>query len=259
MTSSPRDAIATTPGAFFCSTASRSTKSIEFPGFVPLPAASVRITIPASAAAASKPRRTAPRTAFILFIPALSVTFSCSRMTIIKASASYIRLGQSLNNCSNLIEYLLHALQLTALDCVPQGLIPNEGEFRLAVSKILKGDHVVRVFYGLMFYSNLRRINLVPLRVGKVHGGNDLLVQNNLEVFTAIPEFLAVRHSSANEKFPSHAKIHLAKRRSTAIGAPPLHYIFRVCPRLPNQFAWGIKNPGNNHPLRLIHRFYWHL
>src|SRR5215472_16109730 len=89
MTSSPRDAIATTPGAFFCSTASRSTKSIEFPGFVPLPAASVRITIPASAAAASKPRRTAPRTAFILFIPALSVTLSCSRMTIIKASASY--------------------------------------------------------------------------------------------------------------------------------------------------------------------------
>src|SRR5215471_8873296 len=89
MTSSPRDAIATTPGAFFCSTASRSTKSIEFPGFVPLPAASVRITIPASAAAASKPRRTAPRTAFILFIPALSVTLSCSRITIIKASASY--------------------------------------------------------------------------------------------------------------------------------------------------------------------------
>src|SRR5262245_25532419 len=70
MTSSPRDAIATTPGAFFLSTASRSTKSIEFPGFVPLPAASVRIAIPASAAAASKPRRTAPRTAFILFIPA---------------------------------------------------------------------------------------------------------------------------------------------------------------------------------------------
>jgi hypothetical protein len=47
MTSSPRDAIATIPGAFFCSTASRSTKSIEFPGFAPLPAASVRITIPA--------------------------------------------------------------------------------------------------------------------------------------------------------------------------------------------------------------------
>src|SRR5262249_30272866 len=40
---------------------------------------------------------------------------------------------------------------------------------------------------------------------------------------------------------------------------PPLHHIFRVCPSLPNQCARGIKNPGDNHPLRLIHRAFCHL
>src|SRR5215469_10679631 len=193
MTSSPRDAIATTPGAFFCSTASRSTKSIEFPGFVPLPAASVRITIPASAAAASKPRRTAPRTAFILFLP---------------------------------------ALQLTALDCVLHGLISNESEFRLAVPNILKKHYVVHALDGLMFCS--LRLNPVSLRVGKVHRRNDLLVRNNLMVFTTIPALLPIRCSHAKQKFPSHAKIYLANGRSKALRSPPLHHVLRVCPRLPN-------------------------
>jgi hypothetical protein len=40
----------------------------------------------------------------------------------------------------------------------------NEGEFCLAVSKILKNNHVVRIVYGLMFYSIVRRLNLVSLR-----------------------------------------------------------------------------------------------
>src|SRR6202035_3155310 len=67
---------------------------------------------------------------------------------------------------------------------------------------------------GLMFYSIVRRLNLVSLRVGKVHGGNDLLVQNDLVVFPSIPELLPIRRSQAAAKFSSYAKIHLAKRRS---------------------------------------------
>src|SRR5882672_5693294 len=110
-----------------------------------------------------------------------------------------------------------------------------------------------------MFYSICRRLNLVSLRVGKVHGGNDLLVQNNLVVFTSIPELLAIRRSHAAEKFSPHAKIHLAKRRSKTLRPPPLHHIIRVCPRLPNQFAWGIKNSCDNHPLRLVNRASCHL
>jgi hypothetical protein len=53
---------------------------------------------------------------------------------------------------------------LTALHCVRHGFISNEGEFRLAVSNILKKNHVVHIVYGLMFYSVLRRLNPVSLR-----------------------------------------------------------------------------------------------
>src|SRR5215472_11587363 len=74
------------------------------------------------------------------------------------------RLRQPRNNCSSFVEYLVHALQLTGLDCVFHGFISNEGEFRLAVSNILKKNHVVHIVYGLMFYSVLRRLNPVSLR-----------------------------------------------------------------------------------------------
>src|SRR6185436_11328999 len=137
--------------------------------------------------------------------------------------------------------------------------IGNEGESRLAVSKILKGSHIVHTVYGLMLYSIVRRLNLVSLRVGKVHGGNDLFVRNNLVVFTGIPELLAIRSSHAAEKLSSHAKIHLAKRRGKTLRAPPLHHILRVRPRLPNQFAWGIENSRDNHPLCLANRVFCHL
>src|SRR6202041_3849018 len=93
------------------------------------------------------------------------------------------------------------------------GFVSDEGDFRLAVSQILKGNHIVHIVHGLMFYSISCRLNFVSLRVGKVHGGNDLFVQNNLVVFTAIPELLAIRRSHAAEKFSSHTKVHLAKRR----------------------------------------------
>ena len=63
------------------------------------------------------------------------------------------RQRQPRNDCSSFIEYLVHALQLTGLDCVFHGLISNEGEFCLAVSKILKQYHVVRAFYSLIFYA----------------------------------------------------------------------------------------------------------
>src|SRR6266850_720915 len=169
------------------------------------------------------------------------------------------RLRQPRNNCGNFIEYLTPPLYLPAVFCVLHGFISNEGEFRLAVSKILKNDHVVRTVYGLMFYSIVRRLNLVSLRVGKVHGGDDLLVQNNLVVFPTIPELLPIRRSHAAEKFSSYAKIHLAKRRSKTLRPPPLHHVFRVCPRLPNQCAWGIKNSSDNHPLCLVNRVFCHL
>src|ERR1019366_3220563 len=100
---------------------------------------------------------------------------------------------------------------------------------------------------------------LVSLRVRKVHGGNDLLVQNNLVVFTRIPELLPIGRSHAAEKFSSHSKIHLANRRSKTLRSPPLHHVLRVCPRLPNQLAWGIKNSCDNHPLNFANRVFCHL
>ena len=90
--------------------------------------------------------------------------------------------------------------------------LPNKGEFRLAVSKILKGNYVVRIGYGLMFYSILRSVDLVSIRVGKVHGGDDLLMQNNLMVFTTIPELPPIWPSHAAEKFPSDPKISVARK-----------------------------------------------
>ena len=63
------------------------------------------------------------------------------------------RLRQLRNNCGNFIEYLVPALHLTAIFRALHGFISNEGEFRLAVSEILKDGHVVRTVYSLMFYS----------------------------------------------------------------------------------------------------------
>ncbi len=85
-------------------------------------------------------------------------------MTIIKTSTSYFACASPRNNCGNFIEYLIPALYLPSVFCVLHGFISNEGEFRLAVSKILKNNHVVRTVYGLMFYSVLRRLNPVSLR-----------------------------------------------------------------------------------------------
>src|SRR6202035_42745 len=96
-------------------------------------------------------------------------------------------------------------------------------------------------------------------RVGKVHGVNDLLVQNNLVVFPSIPALLPIRRPHAVEKFSSHAKIHLANRRSKTLRPPPLHHVLRVCPRLPDQLAWGIENSCNDHPLDFVHRVFCHL
>jgi hypothetical protein len=63
------------------------------------------------------------------------------------------RLRQPRNNRGNFIEYLVPALHLTAIFRALHGFISNEGEFRLAVSEILKDGHVVRTVDGLMFYS----------------------------------------------------------------------------------------------------------
>jgi hypothetical protein len=63
------------------------------------------------------------------------------------------RLRQLRNNRGNFIEYLVPALELTAVLRALHGFISNEGELRLAVSEILKEGHVVRTVDGLMFYS----------------------------------------------------------------------------------------------------------
>ena len=62
------------------------------------------------------------------------------------------RLHQLRNNLGNFIEYLVPTLELTAIFRALHGFISNLGEFRLAVSEILKEGHVVRTVYGLMFY-----------------------------------------------------------------------------------------------------------
>jgi len=104
---------------------------------------------------------------------------------------------QSRNNCRDFIEYLVPALQLTAFFCALHGFVSNQGELRLAVSKILKENHIVRIVHGLMFYPILRSLNLVSLRVSKVHRVNNLLVHNNLEVLAASPHLLPIRRSHA--------------------------------------------------------------
>src|ERR1700685_1710768 len=185
--------------------------------------------------------------------------FSCSHMTIIQALAAHFACASPRNSCGNFIELLIPSLQLTAIFRALHGFTSNEGEFRPAVPEILKNDHVVRIVYGLMINSILLRLNLVSLRVGKVHGVNDLLVQNNLMVFPGIPALLPIGRSHAVEKFSSYAKIDLANWRSKTLRPPPLHHIFRVGPRLPNQCAWGIKNSSDNHPLSLVHRACCHL
>src|SRR5262249_45762008 len=119
--------------------------------------------------------------------------------------------------------------------------------------------HVVRIVDGLMFYSICRRLNPVSLRVGKVHGGDDLLVQNDLVIFPGVPELLPIRRFHAAEEFSSYAKIDLAKRRGETLRPPPLHDILRVCPRLPNQCAWGIEHSCDSHSLCLVNCALFHL
>src|SRR6185437_12863701 len=80
---------------------------------------------------------------------------------------------------------------------------------------------------------------------------------NNLVVFNSIPALKPIRRLHADERFPTHTKIHFTNGRGKALRPPPLHHVLRVCPRLPNQLAWGIKNSCDNHPLCLIHRVFY--
>src|SRR5579871_1525670 len=183
---------------------------------------------------------------------------SSPRFEFRKSKLSFLfRLLQSRDNHRNLVECLLPSFQLTALHSVLHGFISNEGEFRLAVPNVLKKNYVVCTLDGLMFCS--LKLDSVPIRVGKVHRRNDLLVRNNLMIFTTIPALLPIRSSHAKQELPSHAKIYLANGRSKSLRPPPLHHILRICPSLPDQFARGIKNSGDNHPLRLIHRAFCHV
>ena len=99
---------------------------------------------------------------------------------------------QAGNNIGNFVEYLDPTLHLAAIFRALHGFVSDEGESRPAVPEILKEGYVVRALDGLMFYSVLLRLNLVSLRVRKVHGGDDLLVQNDLVIFDRIPELLPI-------------------------------------------------------------------
>ena len=70
-----------------------------------------------------------------------------------QSSHFLFRLRQLRNNFSKFIEYLVPAFHLTAVFRALHGFISNEGEFRPAVSEILKDGHVVRTVDRLMFYS----------------------------------------------------------------------------------------------------------
>src|SRR5262249_41526794 len=70
------------------------------------------------------------------------------------------RLPQPGNHRSKFVEYLVPALKLTAFFRALHRFISHEGEFCLAVSELFEDGHVVRTLDGLMFYSQLRRIDL---------------------------------------------------------------------------------------------------
>jgi hypothetical protein len=170
------------------------------------------------------------------------------------------RLRSPRNHCGKFIEYLDPALYLTAIFSVLPAFISNEGEFRLAVSTILKGSHIVHAVYGLMFYSILRRVNLVFPSGSEKHMEETIFSCRTISWYSPpFQKLLPIRRSHAAEKFSTHAKIHFAKRRSKTLRPPPLHHIFRICPRLPNQFEWGIKSSCDNHPLCLVNRVFCHL
>jgi hypothetical protein len=95
-------------------------------------------------ASADHPRPRFPGMACVCF------PFCFSGATIIQF---LFRLHQPRNNISNFVEYLVPALQLTAIFCALHRFISNEGKFRLAVSEILKDRHIVRTLDSLMFYS----------------------------------------------------------------------------------------------------------
>jgi hypothetical protein len=118
-------------------------------------------------------------------------------MTIIKTSTSYFACASPATTAAALSSICFQPSTSPLFFCFLHGFISNQREFRLAVSKILKNNDEVRIVYGLIFYSIVRRLNLVSLRVGKVHGGNDLFVQNNLVVFPTIPELLPIRRSGS--------------------------------------------------------------
>jgi hypothetical protein len=104
-----------------------------------------------------------PPLAGVSEIACLCSTLSCSRITIIKASASYFACVSPATTAASLSS-VCFVPSSWPLHCVLHGFISNEGEFRLAVSNILKKNHVVHIVYGLMFYSVLRRLNPVSLR-----------------------------------------------------------------------------------------------
>ena len=76
--------------------------------------------------------------------------------------SSDLRLRQLRNQRRHFIEYLVPALELTAVPRTVHGFVSDVGKLRPAASKIFKKGHVICTLNGLVFYAQLCRVNLVP-------------------------------------------------------------------------------------------------
>src|SRR3984885_2384413 len=115
-------------------------------GSAGLTAASFFIVSWAWAANANASRKIARNV--VLFISFSTLEFRESKLHCLISPTNQFR-----KNCGKLIEHLVPALELTTLFCVFHGLVSDEGQFRLAIAKVLKRDHVIGAIDGIMFYS----------------------------------------------------------------------------------------------------------
>jgi hypothetical protein len=74
----------------------------------------------------------------------------------------------------------------------------------------------VRIVHGLMFYPILRRLNLVPLRVSKVHRVNNLLDRLTIRERDTIASATPLRILACFSALSSAAQITFAEKRAIA-------------------------------------------
>ncbi len=157
---------------------------------------------------------------------------------------------QPSNDSFEFIEDLEPAFELAGRFGFFHGFIAGEGEFGLAVSEVLEGGDIVGVFDGLMLDSVVLGGDLVALGVGKVHGGDDLLVRDDLVVLAGVEEILPVGGAHADEEFPVDAEVDVADWAGETDWPPPLAYEVRVGPGLPEQFWRSVESSCDGHAFR---------